>query len=71
MTSDLFISWLEARLVEHGAGKVVPESSVLAEVWQRAVARQHIAKDLRQGGDEGHRGPQQDQGAGRPRLAGS
>src|SRR4051795_9042756 len=47
MSSDVFIAWLEDRLTEHGAGKVVPDHTVLAEMWRRAIARQHVAKDLR------------------------
>jgi hypothetical protein len=47
MTADVFVGWLEARLTEHGAGKVVPDDAVLEEVWRRAVARQQVAKDIR------------------------
>jgi hypothetical protein len=47
MTSDVFIAWLEARLAEHGAGKVVPDATVLAAAWRRARARQDVAAAVR------------------------
>ena len=47
MASDVFVGWLEDRLREHGAGKVVPDLDALGAVWRRAVARQQIADDVR------------------------
>jgi hypothetical protein len=47
MTSNVFIAWLEASLVEHGAGKVVPDLSVLTTAWRRALARQEVASAVR------------------------
>ena len=47
MTSDVFITWLEAKLTEHGAGKVVPDLAVLVAAWRRARVRQQIAEEVR------------------------
>lgn len=47
MTSDVFIAWLESKLMEHGAGKVVPDQAVLAAAWRRARACRQIAAAVR------------------------
>jgi hypothetical protein len=43
MTSDQFIAWLESKLGEHGAGKVMPAAEVLAEHGRRLLARRLAA----------------------------
>ena len=55
----------------HRIGKAVPENAVLQQMWRRAMARQHIAKDLYRAETKAEGGRQQDQGAGGPRRAGS
>jgi hypothetical protein len=42
MTSDRFIAWLERKLQEHGAGKLVPADEVLASGYRRALFLQHL-----------------------------
>jgi Protein of unknown function C-terminus (DUF2399) len=42
MTSDQFIAFLERKLTEHGAAKVVPDSDTLASTY-RAMTRSQIA----------------------------
>jgi hypothetical protein len=44
MTSDQFVAWLERKLDEHGAGKVVPSGEVLEQHARRLLARQ-LAED--------------------------
>ena len=39
MTSDQFVAWLEGKLEEHGAGKVVPGAEVLERHARRVLAR--------------------------------
>jgi MoxR-like ATPase len=41
MTSDQFVAWLERKLHEHGAGKVVPDAATL-----QAQAREAIAANI-------------------------
>ena len=36
MTSDQFVRWLEGKLVEHGAQKVVPAADTLVAAYTRA-----------------------------------
>ena len=43
MTSDQFVAWLEGKLAEHGAGKVVPEAEVLVRHARRLLARRLAA----------------------------
>lgn len=44
MPSDQFVAWLERKLEEHGAGKVVPLEQVLEQHARRLLARQ-LAED--------------------------
>ena len=37
MPSDVFIEWLEKKLIEVGVKKGVPESSVLEAAYKRAI----------------------------------
>jgi hypothetical protein len=43
MTSDQFLGWLERKLEEHGAGKVMPEGELLARHARRLLARRLAA----------------------------
>jgi hypothetical protein len=43
MTSDEFVSWIEDKLQEHGAGKVVPSAEVLEQHARRLLARRLVA----------------------------
>ena len=47
MTSDQFVAWLEGKLAEHGAGKVVPEAEVLERHARRVLARRLAADRVR------------------------
>ena len=47
MTSDQFVAWLEGKLAEHGAGKVVPETEVLERHARRVLARNLAADRVR------------------------
>ena len=47
MTSDQLVTWLEAGLRRHGAGKVVPAAEVLETAYRHAVARRHAAGVVR------------------------
>jgi hypothetical protein len=42
MTSDQFISWLEAKLKSNSATKVIPNPDILADAWQRAYRAARI-----------------------------
>ena len=46
MTAPQFIAFLERKLTEHGAGKVVPDESVLAEHAARILEREAAARWL-------------------------
>jgi hypothetical protein len=45
-TSDQFIEWLEAKLDEHGAGKVIPAGDILALQYRRALMRSVVNKKI-------------------------
>jgi hypothetical protein len=47
MTSDQFVAWLEGKLMEHGAGKVVPAADVLERRARRVLARRNLAGRLK------------------------
>lgn len=47
MTSDELVAWLEGKLREHGAGKVVPEAGVLDRHARRLLARRRMADAVR------------------------
>ena len=53
MTSDQFVAWLEGKLAEHGAGKVVPEVEVLERHARRVLARRLAADRVRSLGSSG------------------
>jgi DNA topoisomerase VI subunit A len=40
MTSDVFVASVEEKLAEHGAAKVVPDASILANAYRRLHTRQ-------------------------------
>jgi hypothetical protein len=44
--SDQFIEWLEARLEENGAEKVVPDAATLETAWRRARMRAAVNKKI-------------------------
>jgi hypothetical protein len=46
MTSDQFVAWLESKLEEHGAGKVVPLDDVLERHARRLLARRLVADGI-------------------------
>jgi DNA topoisomerase VI subunit B len=45
-TSDQFISWLEAKLDEHGVQKVIPDAETLALQYRRSLARHAVNKKI-------------------------
>jgi hypothetical protein len=45
-TSDQFIGWLEAKLDEHGAEKVIPDAETLALQYRRSLARHAVNKKI-------------------------
>jgi hypothetical protein len=46
LTSAQFIEWLEAKLVEHGIEKVVPDEDTLALQYRRATARHAVNRKI-------------------------
>ncbi len=42
MTSDQFVAWLERKLQEYGAKKVIPDAKVLRSAYRRAVFLQQL-----------------------------
>jgi len=42
MTSDQFVEWLERKLREHGAKKVIPDAKVLRSAYRRSVFLQQL-----------------------------
>jgi DNA topoisomerase VI subunit B len=46
MTSDQFIAWLERKFKDYGVEKVIPDTDVLADAWQRANQISRIQKAI-------------------------
>jgi hypothetical protein len=42
MTSDQFIAFLKRRLIECGAKKVIPDTTMLQKAWRRGLVRQQL-----------------------------
>jgi predicted metal-dependent peptidase len=38
LTSDQFVNWLDSKLAEHGARKLIPDEEILQQAYRRAVA---------------------------------
>jgi hypothetical protein len=45
-TTEQFIEWLDAKLEEHGAGKVIPDTGTLEIAWRRARMRHAVNKKI-------------------------
>jgi hypothetical protein len=46
MTSDQFITFLKRRLVECGAKKVIPDTTMLQKAWRRGLVRQQLEERI-------------------------
>jgi hypothetical protein len=51
-TSDQFVEWLDSKLLEHGAKKVIPDKKTLEQAYRRAAAVRRYQEIIDEAGKE-------------------
>ena len=51
-TSDAFVAWLEAKLEEHGVGKIIPDDSTLERAYRRTWSLQRYQEAIDEATEE-------------------